>query len=69
MALGPKRKRKKNEVNSKRIKRLLSSTKLPEKLRFLFEETETLDPEILEEVQAILKASFDPKSKYFRPLK
>lgn len=68
MALGPKRERKKNEVNSKRIKRLLSSTKLPEKLWFLFEGTEALDSEILEEVQTILKASFDPKSKYFRPL-
>jgi hypothetical protein len=54
---------KTREVNSKRIKRLLSSTKLPEKLWFLFEGTEALDSEILEEVQAILKASYDPKNE------
>ena len=67
MALGPKRKRKKNEVNSKRIKRLLSSTKLPEKLWFLFEETETLDPEILEEVQAILRHLLTQKVNILDP--
>lgn len=54
---------KTREVNSKRIKRLLSSTELPEKLWFLFEGTEALDSEILEEVQAILKASYDPKNE------
>ena len=54
---------KTKEVNSKRIRRLLAKTDLPQKLWFLFEGTEAIDSAILDEVQAILNASYAPKNE------
>lgn len=43
--------------NEERIKRLLDEVKLPEELRFIFDESEATDEEIRKEAQAILAAN------------